>query len=249
VLHWVFQAAGEAEPPPYADWLSEPEQARLGRLRVVKRRLDWLRGRYAVKEAAARALGERWGRAPEAKQLEVDVEPSGAPFLRLGAGAPALFGFRPGARLPVEVSISHSGGAVLAVASADGAAVGADLERIEPRAHCFVEDFFAEEEIAACAGSRERRDLSVTAVWCAKEAVLKALRVGLTVDARTVVCLPVDDLARDEGFAPRVAGFRCFRVVRMPAPRDPPMQGVWRAQDGFVQAFAVRASRPWGGSA
>lgn len=69
-------------------------------------------------------------------------------------------------------------------------AIGADLEFIERRDHAFVQDFFTPAEMALVdgtgAGERER---VVTAVWSAKEAVLKALRTGLRLDTRQVECL------------------------------------------------------------
>jgi 4'-phosphopantetheinyl transferase len=240
MLHWVFHAPAESEPlPPVAEWLSEAERARALGFRFERRRGDWLRGRRAAKEATAAVIRERWGEPPPHAHLYVDAEPGGAPFVRLALEAPPCFGFDPGQRLPIAISISHRAGAVFcAAAGADEVAdrLGADLELVERRAPSFAGDFFCAEEIAACAGSRE--DRLVSAVWCAKEAVLKALRLGLAVDTRSVACLPEDTPAHAPGLEP-AAGWRMFRLLRAPGgASESALSGLWRAHGPFVQALA-----------
>ena len=67
--------------------------------------------------------------------------------------------------------------------------MGADIERIDPRPWRFVEDYFTEAEIACVhAVPVDLSPIVVTAIWSAKEAVLKALHLGLTVDTRHVSC-------------------------------------------------------------
>jgi 4'-phosphopantetheinyl transferase len=135
--------------------------------------------------------------------------------------------------MAVGISISHSGGAVFCVASLRHAPLGVDLERIEPRPPCFVADFFAAEEAEACAAAE--RDTLVTAVWCGKEAVLKALHLGLRVDARDVVCVPQPppDARPDTGWLP-------IAVRKGPAAPGR-LAGWWRGQAGFVRAVALAA--------
>ena len=65
--------------------------------------------------------------------------------------------------------------------------VGADIEHVEPRDPAFVRDFFTTgeaERVWRCPA--KQRDTLVTVLWSAKEAVLKVLRLGLTVDTRRV---------------------------------------------------------------
>lgn len=74
-----------------------------------------------------------------------------------------------------------------------------------PHHPAFPGDYFTLDELAIVAAApAELRDTLVTAIWSAKEALLKALRLGLTVDTRRVACLPsVDDLAQARsGWAP-----------------------------------------------
>jgi 4'-phosphopantetheinyl transferase len=81
----------------------------------------------------------------------------------------------------------------------------------------------------------EARALHVTATWSAKEAVLKALRVGLRVDTRRVCC-------RVEPMEAPPNGWARFGVVL--APDDwpgqvPALTGWWRAMDHYVLAVAA----------
>jgi 4'-phosphopantetheinyl transferase len=86
------------------------------------------------------------------------------------------------------LSISHSSGAAFcAWTPLTTQHIGADIELIAPHPQYFIEDYFTPFEIAQCAQAPEplRADL-VTAIWSAKEAVLKALRQGLKWDTRQV---------------------------------------------------------------
>jgi 4'-phosphopantetheinyl transferase len=85
------------------------------------------------------------------------------------------------------LSLSHRAGAAFALLADDGALeVGADIELIEQRDRAFAQDFFTADELAQIAAVRAPQDLVVTAIWSAKEAALKALRLGLRVDTRSV---------------------------------------------------------------
>lgn len=80
-----------------------------------------------------------------------------------------------------DVSWSHSGDRLL-LALADGVEVGADLERLRPRARALelAARFFAPSESAWLqAQPAHARDLAFVRLWCAKEAVLKAHGRGI----------------------------------------------------------------------
>jgi 4'-phosphopantetheinyl transferase len=235
----VFRPAAHAAPlPPEAAWLSGDERARAASFRFEKRRLDWLRGRLAAKEAVAALLRAHCGEPPPLAWLQVDADDAGAPYVRLASEAGAHFGWTPGQTLPVSVSISHAQGAVFCVAAPGPAALGGDVERVEPRAPSFVADFFTAAEATACARGADR-DTAVTAVWCGKEAVLKALRLGLRVDARDVVCVPRP--ARGGGFRPDT-GWLPLRVLKAPAASPASrIRAWWRAEERFVRAVAIEA--------
>ncbi len=170
--------------------------------------------------------------------LDIVAEPSGAPVVRLADGG----------TLPVGVSISHSEGTAFSAAWADtgdGLSAGADLERIAPRSEEFVRDFFRPEESDAWAAlpSGRARDSFATAVWSAKEAVLKALRIGLAVDTRAVGILLSESEAEGLPGLPRPdgGGWKGFEALVAPGVpgADRPLAGFWREDAGYVLTMAV----------
>lgn len=110
-------------------------------------------------------------------------------------------------RLPMSISLSHTDDHAMCAIVANGSDqiqaslllhtdsagqefVGADIEQIERRTWLFVEDYFTTEEIEQVKNTPAvLQDTIITAIWSAKEAVLKALHLGLTVDTRAVSCV------------------------------------------------------------
>jgi 4'-phosphopantetheinyl transferase len=171
-------AAGNAAQ---LDFLSASERKTFDRLRFPKRRQEWLLGRWTAKQLLQRSLNAYRG-VPLAG-ISVNNDPDGAPYLSVeGEG-----------RLPASLSISHRAGrAVCALSPAMSPSIGVDVEHVEPRAASFVNDFFTADEarrVWAC--SEVQRDTLVTAIWSAKESVLKGLRKGLRLDTRSVEIGPV----------------------------------------------------------
>jgi len=174
--HWLEQT--EADLPLHDDWLSADEAVLLSRMRFAKRRADWRLGRWTAKRAAAAYLN--LPSDPHAlREIEVRPAPSGAPELFL-ANSPA----------PVAISISHRDGIAVCAIAMGGAALGCDLELIEPRSDSFVADYFTSEEQELLSREPEEdRPRLVTLLWSAKESALKALRQGLRVDTRCVAAM------------------------------------------------------------
>ncbi|NUQ07274.1 MAG: 4'-phosphopantetheinyl transferase superfamily protein, partial [Anaerolineae bacterium] len=137
---------------------------------------------------------------------------------------------------------SHSAGRAFC-ALGEQAMLGADLERIVPRAPGFAADYFTTAERAlTAAADAAHRDLMTTAIWCGKEAALKALGLGLTVDTRTVACL---------GAVPTADAWTRFTIAleeSIPIPGSgaaPALLGWWRRLDDFVLTLAAdRAVAP-----
>jgi 4'-phosphopantetheinyl transferase len=80
-----------------------------------------------------------------------------------------------------DVSWSHSGGQLL-VALGEDVAVGADVERLRPRARALelARRFFAPSESEwLLAQPDAARDLAFVRLWCAKEAIVKAHGRGI----------------------------------------------------------------------
>ena len=233
MIHWLFQSAAELPAEAHLlSSLSEEEGAALARYTVPKRRADWLLGRWTAKQLVQDYLRRQGGDDLPLNQIVVLADPDGAPFVSLAFGSAEA---RRLERLPVSLSISHSHGhALCALCAEPGATVGADLELIEARDPSFTADFFTPAEQAAVAAAPEHlRATHVTALWSAKEAVLKALREGLRVDTRQVETALPAVLA--EEWSPLEIALDGKLAVRHP--------GVWsgwgRRREGFVLTTAL----------
>ena len=197
MIRWLVQTvrdcpdAARAEAPP--GLLSPAEAAHLARLAFPKRRQEWLLGRRTAKRLLAAHLDEQ-DAAPPLAQITVANDPTGAPYALIESG-------RDAGRIPVSLTISHSRGVAFCALAAQAGAVeagtaarlprvGGDVELIEPREASFVRDYFApDEQAAVTAAPAVWRDGLTTVIWSVKEAALKALRLGLSVDPRWVtVC-------------------------------------------------------------
>lgn len=232
MIHWLFQSA--AETPAEANLLSslsEEEEAALARFTVPKRRADWLLGRWTAKLLAQTYLRGHGGGDTPLHRIVIQADPDGAPFASLvrDEGARCL------ERLPMSLSISHSHGhALCALCAGPGATVGADLEFIEARDPSFTADFFTPAEQAAVAAAPEHLGAArVTALWSAKEAVLKALRAGLRVDTRQVeIVLPA---ALSDEWSP----LEIALGEELAAGRPGAWAGWGRRREGFILTMAL----------
>ena len=163
--------------------------------------------RVAGRRAAGRVVGDLLGVAPE--RVEVVSAPDGAPEARVD-----------GERAPVAVSLSHRHGRALAVAAPAGVRVGCDLERVEPRHRALAGRL----GLADGAGDQE-----VTLVWAAREALAKALREPVGLDARVEVATAGE--AGPDGWAALELG--------------EPWRGWWRRDEDFVAVvLSDSAARP-----
>lgn len=258
-VHWRIgrQGAGGLPSLPQAiSWLTPAEQARAQAFKVEKRRNDWLLGRLNLKSLLVDLVAGRFGERVAPCQLLVDRLPSGAPCVRLADGAPHLGLHAPGARLPLSVSNSHSGGYALGAAAwrdepeGEGPrlAIGADLEWIEQRSDGFVRDFLTTAEQRYWREGRgEERYMRANLVWSAKEAVLKVLQRGLAADTYWLTCLPAVESSPGGPqvvLEPADRAWRPFTVEcdERLTPREVRFTGLWREIDGFVATIAVGAT-------
>ncbi len=164
---------GDAAVP---DFLSAAERGRLAGMRFAKRRRSWLLGRWAAKRLLQQALPGH----PEPAQIEIANEPGGAPRARI-TGEP----------IPGCLTISHREDSALAAFTPDPRfAIGADLEWVENDNPDFLIDYLSPLEQSAAAGLPPiERAQWMYLCWSAKEAVLKALRIGLRADPRDIELL------------------------------------------------------------
>jgi 4'-phosphopantetheinyl transferase len=259
MIHWLLQSldsspeiAGGVAP---AGLLCEVEQQRLSTLKVEKRRRDWLLGRWTAKHLVQGYLAQSTGTAPALDSIQIANADDGSPYcLLLGASEPAS---EPVQRLPISLAISHSHGyAVCAlcqeteidvdslapgdttgqIAAGTRWSLGCDIEWIEHREQSFVSDFFTAQEIRDVMGTPvEHRDCRVTAIWSAKESVLKSLRTGLRIDTRRIECrFAPDDLLPRE-WSPLTVMIDAGLVEQFPGA----WYAWWQVQDGFVLTMAL----------
>ena len=111
--------------------------------------------------------------------------------------------------------------------------VGCDLEYIETREPSFVRGFFTEEEMAAFAATTHPDEL-VTAIWSAKESVLKAIRTGLRVDTRRITC------RIDPGQSPQTwTPLEVSLEPKLAAEQPGSWSAWWRVSGEFVLTMAL----------
>jgi 4'-phosphopantetheinyl transferase len=157
-----------AEPwfPMWGESLSDEERQRAERfLHAHDRR------RYTVAHAALRLLLARYT-GVDIHALRFAAGPQGKPALA-GAGAPAI-----------SFNLSHSGELAL-VAVSTPARLGVDVEQLRPidDAGTIARSFFAAaEEAALAAVPPADRDRAFLTCWTRKEAFIKALGGGLSID-------------------------------------------------------------------
>lgn len=234
MIYWLLQSrtaqpdlARDRVPPGL---LAPSEAQRLRSMTSVERRRDWLLGRWTAKRLLQQVLQKEDGLALPLDELLIETSRSGAP--RAAIRSPRMArGF--------ALSISHSRGLALCAATGDaGVALGVDLEWIEPRPTRFVGDFFTGTE-AALLGERLRAT-HVSAIWSAKEAVLKALGLGFHVDPQAVTCHIETPAARPDAWLPFAV---TLHPERIPSTKSlPALRGWWQVSGGFVLTLAVAAT-------
>ena len=187
-------------------------------MRFPKRRADWRLGRWTAKHAAAHYLG--LAADPQSlARIEIRAAASGAPEVFIGDD-PA----------PLAISISHREGVAACAVAGPEAALGCDLEFVEPRSDAFASDYFteAEQALVARASPSDRTQL-LALLWSAKESVLKALRMGLRIDTRSVAVDPLVELA---------VGASDWRPLRA-QHEGQVFHGWWRQADNLVRTMVA----------
>ncbi|MCW8096131.1 4'-phosphopantetheinyl transferase superfamily protein [Streptomyces tauricus] len=152
--------------------LSDDEIRQAAQLRLIKRRLEWLAGRLAIKHSVCAYQRRHAGVSVHPRDITVGVVPDG-----LRAGKPVV-----DAR--VEVGLSHS--VDFAVAVCGPRAVGIDVERSRQVPPPLADLLTHPPEIAADPRLGGVGAMPLPLRWACKEAVLKHFGFGLRVDSREV---------------------------------------------------------------
>lgn len=179
-IHWTAAESGRAPLEEFAAFLSNAEQQKFSSLRFPKRRHEWLLGRWTAKSLVHSLPAYRQF---SLDQIEIQNTPEGSPRIVL-----------PDGKISEDcLTISHREGmAFCAHAPGPNRKVGADLEKIEGRPENFAEDYFTQaEQIIVTSLPDGEREFITTLIWSAKEAMLKALGVGLRWDTRKVEVIQI----------------------------------------------------------
>ncbi|WP_052690537.1 4'-phosphopantetheinyl transferase family protein [Pseudarthrobacter chlorophenolicus] len=166
IVHSADLEAACAPAGGLAACLSPAEARSARRFARTADRLDYLASHALFRLVAAHRLGHGFAEAP---QLEVSRRCAGCGST--GHGKPAVAG--------ASLSLSRSKGAVMVAAGPEGTQVGADIEGIPDALHSGFDHYVASaaEREALAPGDISAR----IRLWVAKEAVLKAAGLGLSV--------------------------------------------------------------------
>jgi 4'-phosphopantetheinyl transferase len=151
------------------DGLQADELARAQAFHFARDRFRFMAGRHALRRLLATTLGATPG------ELRLVADSFGKPRLEHDADR-------------LQFNLSHSG-PIAIIALSTGVAIGIDIELLKPVADVDAlaeRHFTRDERQLLAAASAETRDCTFLHCWTRKEACLKALGVGLTVDSRDV---------------------------------------------------------------
>jgi 4'-phosphopantetheinyl transferase len=144
------------------------------------------------------------------------------------SGAPEVFFYSEPA--DVAISLSHRAGTALCTVGPPVSNFGCDLERIEPRSEAFVGDYFtAAEQTLIERTNLPDRSLLLALLWSAKESSLKALRVGLRLDTRSINVALSDDWSQGTSHPEE------WHPLQIQHPPAGSFEGWWRAQHDLVR--------------
>jgi phosphopantetheinyl transferase len=154
----------------------------------LPRKREWFCGRIAAKEAVRRLLKKSYNLTLCSADIVVATNEQGQPFAT--GKWTEIVGSEP------YLSISHKAGIAVAIAAHRriSRGVGIDLEVIEPKESGFETLAFLPEEITALEKvSGHTKDKLAIQFWSAKEAVGKALGLGLSANPRSLKAQFLDE--------------------------------------------------------
>lgn len=228
MITWLLQSYADLTAPPTA-WLSAAEQAEYTGLQVEKRRQDWLAGRWTAKRLIQATRPGLDGVALD----EIRISP---------ASGHAPLAHWPGSAQGWPLSLSHCNGQAVAALSDEACEpLGIDLERVEVRSPGFADDYFTLAELESLGRELEGQAEQVTAIWCAKEAALKSLNLGLTVDTRAVSVWLDRTNSMWQGWRRLEVDVVGFRLRHALSQDLPDLHGWWRRHGPYLLAIVTGA--------
>lgn len=141
--------------------LNDDEFELYQKFKIKKRKVEWLSGRIAARQAFANCAAS-WHDSHQFPNISVLNNQARAPYI---VGHPEL-----------HLSISHSHEYAVAVIARFK--IGIDIEKIEPRPDALANYFCSQEERQMLEKEPLRKDELLTFFWSRKEAISKFLQMG-----------------------------------------------------------------------
>ena len=191
------------------------------------RRVEWLIGRAAAKQAVRKLLARRYGLMLCPADIQLTSDERGRPMV--------VEGCIPGLLSVADISIAHTGGMAVAIAvdHQENLRVGIDMEQSRPLEAGLAGIAFGSDEESLLSGldgaaANERMLL----LWCVKEAAAKAIGLGFQGKPRSYV---VSEYNPSDGTAKvRYAG-----AALLQAPASEPVQVVTMRENELILAVAT----------
>lgn len=229
MIHWLTQShdvvphtAVNGQPTLF---LSDSEAARLASLPTKKKQQDWLLDHWTAKRLLQTVIWETKGTTVPLDLITVHRSPNGIPTIE--SQLPLVNG-----QFTLAMSQTQGRALVTAVAKPDWP-IGANIKQIQPQKTCF----FTAAETARLENIDDNlRDMFVTAVCSAKEAVQQALHLYDVADTHSISCLIDPEKRPSDTWVPLKIRYRPTPL----AQTLPHLSGWWRVMDQFVLSVVVQ---------
>ncbi len=187
----------------YDKFLTEWEHAYIDKIKIPKRRIDFLCGRLAGKRAVKRHL---------IKNADLKVAGSNEHSLYKDIEIRRTVTGRPIVLISDDSSLNKSADFYISISHTDGVAaslvsnkfeckgIGIDIEKIEERDSSLFNVAFTDNEVIKLSQStgsiKDKSDIEeVARYWSIKEAVMKSLGVGVNIDLKDIEVVNTQDYA------------------------------------------------------
>lgn len=152
------------------DILTEREIFCWQKIRVPKRKKEWLLGRYTAKLLLQSYLQKDYNNEILLTDVELLSKPNTKPELEIQGKH----------IVNTDLSLSHTANiAVAAITTKENFKVGVDIEKTRKLDEKVCKYFLSDVELAQIKNNPLEKDRLITILWTLKEATLKALRIGL----------------------------------------------------------------------